>query len=99
MELSRKFESVSDSTNEVNKKIRLHSEPSSEIYWKKDPGEKASKIWEWQSVRVHESKNANLSFFEKVIRVVVLTQLSSCAVERVFSQLKLIRDACRDSMM
>ena len=28
-----------------------------------------------------------------------MTQLSSCAVERAFSQLKLIRDACGDNMM
>ena len=46
-----------------------------------------------------ESKNPNLTFFAKAIRVVVLTQLSSCAVERVFSQLKLIRDTCGDNMM
>ena len=29
----------------------------------------------------------------------VLTQLSSCSVEQVFSQLKLICDACSDSLM
>ena len=44
-------------------------------------------------------KNPNLSFFAEAIRVVVLTQMSSCAVERVFYQLKLIQDTCGDNMM
>ena len=29
----------------------------------------------------------------------MLTQVSSCAIERVFSQLKLIRDVCGDNML
>ena len=64
-----------------------------------DAGEKASRIWEWWRVRVYEIENSQLSFFAIAIRVVVLTQMSSCAIERVISQLKLIRDACRDNMM
>ena len=64
-----------------------------------DAGEKASRIWEWWRVRVYEIENSELSFFAIVIRVVVLTQMSNCAIERVFSQLKLIRDACGDNMM
>ena len=35
----------------------------------------------------------------RAIRLVVLTQLSSCAMERVFSQLKLIRDTCSDGLL
>ena len=30
--------------------------------------------------------------------MVVLTQTSSCSVERVFSRLKMVRDACGDNM-
>ena len=33
------------------------------------------------------------------IRLIVLTQVSSCAIERVFSQLNLIREACGDNML
>ena len=36
------------------------------------------------------TKNPNLKFFAKAIRLAVLTQTSSCAVERVFSQFKII---------
>jgi hypothetical protein len=32
------------------------------------------------------------------IRLVVLTQLSSCSVERVFSQLELIRKRCGENL-
>ena len=73
--------------------------PTTTMTGKRNPGEKASRIWEWWRLRICESKNPNLTFFAKAIRVVVLTQLSSCAVERVFSQLKLIRDTCGDNMM
>ena len=38
----------------------------------------------------------NMSHFKTAIRLVVLTQLSSCAVERVFSRLQQIRDSCGD---
>ena len=56
-------------------------------------------LLEWWRKRIHETKNPKLKFFARAVRAVVLTQLSSCAVERVFSQLKLIRDACGDNMM
>ena len=35
----------------------------------------------------------------QTIRVIILTQLSSCAVKRVFSQLKLIQDTCGDHLL
>ena len=83
--------------------LHLDHEPGNrttlEEDWKKDPGERASRIWEWWRKRIHETKNPKLKFFARAVRAVVLTQLSSCAVERVFSQLKLIRDACGDNMM
>ena len=52
--------------------------------WKKDAGEMASRIWEWWRLRIYEAPNPKLKSFAKAIRVVVFTQLSSCAVERVF---------------
>ena len=50
-------------------------------------------FWEWWRKRVYETENPKLKFFAKADRLVVLTQLSSCAIERVFSQLELIDDA------
>ena len=41
--------------------------------WKKDPGEKASKIWEWWRLRVYDIENPKLMFFAQAIRLVVLT--------------------------
>ena len=83
--------------------LHLDHEPDNrttlEEDWKKHPGERASRIWEWWRKRIHETKNPKLKFFARAVRAVVLTQLSSCAVERVFSQLKLIHDACGDNMM
>ena len=64
--------------------------------WKKDPGEKACRIWEWWKVRLLGSHGFH--HYKMALRLVVLAQLSSCSVERVFSQLKLIRDACGDNM-
>ena len=66
--------------------------------WKQDVGEKASRIWEWWRVRIYEAKNTKLEYFAMAVRVVVLTQLSSCAIERIFSQLKLIVDSCGENM-
>ena len=48
---------------------------------------------------MYEVENPRLLFFAQALRVVVLTQLSSCAVERVFSQLNLIREQCGDNMI
>jgi len=46
--------------------------------------------------RVYNSRD--FIFFAEAIRLVVLMQLSSCAVEQAFSQLKLTRDACGDDL-
>ena len=61
--------------------------------WKKDAEEYAHRIWEWWTTRVKEFPCHAL-----VLRLVVLSQLSSCSVERVFSRLKLIRDRCGDAL-
>ena len=81
------------------KRKNLNNEDIAADNWMNDPGEKASKIWEWWRVHVYEVENPRLLFMAQAVRIVVLTQLSSCAVERVFSQLNLICETCGDCMM
>ena len=50
-------------------------------------------------LRIHEDPNPELRFFANATRTMVLTQLLCCAVHRVFSRLKLIKDSCGDNMM
>ena len=65
--------------------------------WRDDPGERSCKIWAWWRARIliHEP---NIVHFKTALRLVVLTQLSSCAVERVFSRLERIRHTCGDNL-
>jgi hypothetical protein len=53
--------------------------------WQLDTSEKCRRVWEWWIIHRH-----NLTFFKVAVRLVVLIQVSSAAVERIFSQLKLI---------
>ena len=57
--------------------------------WKLDDGEYSCRIWEWW-----RPKMTQFPCFALALRLVVLCQLSSCSVERVFSRLKLIQDVC-----
>ena len=59
------------------------------IDWKLDDGEYACRIWEWWRARAND-----FPCFTLALRLVVLAQLSSCSVERVFSRLKFIQDVC-----
>ena len=63
------------------------------VDWKLDDGEYACRIWEWWRARI-----TNFPCFALALRLVVLAQLSSCSVERVFSRLKLIQDICGGGM-
>ena len=54
--------------------------------WRKDAGEKAKRIWEWWKPIVVD--DSNFPFFSLALRLIALIQVSSCAVERVFSQMK-----------
>jgi len=66
--------------------------------WKDDPpGERACRIWEWWRLRLRDSPK--FPCFTLALRLVGLSQVSSCSVERVFSRLKLIRDTCGGNMM
>jgi hypothetical protein len=57
------------------------------LNWTDDAGEYSERIWQWWKARRHEFPAHALA-----LRLVVLAQLSSCSVERVFSKLKNIRD-------
>ena len=76
------------------RKIRYQLDDDHEMDWKRDPGEKASRIWEFWRARFFDSTKFN--HYKNALRLVVLTQLSSCAVERVFSRLTTIREQCGD---
>ena len=61
--------------------------------WKLDDGEYTCYIWEWW-----RGTTIDFPCFVLALRLVVLTQLSSCSVEHVFSHLKLIQDVCSGGM-
>ena len=65
--------------------------------WKMDTGEKACRIFEWWKLRFTDT--TMFTCFRLVLRLVVSSQMSSCSVKRVFSQLKLIRETCGENMM
>jgi hypothetical protein len=66
--------------------------PQRQLTWREDPNERARRIWLWWKVRVHEVNEYR--FFNIALRLVALVQPSSCSLERDFSQLKVIVDAC-----
>ena len=61
--------------------------------WKNDAGEYAHRIWKWWTTRVRHFPCHALA-----LRLVVLTQMSSCSVERVFSRLQLIQERCGNKL-
>ena len=63
--------------------------------WRDDAGERGRRIYEWWRVAMNERRDVIPSFY-KAIRL-ALTQASSAAVERVFSQLTYIRRVVGDS--
>lgn len=73
---------------------RKKMDPGTIVDWKKDDGEYSCRIWEWWRTRMTQ-----FPCFGLALRLVILCQLSSCSVERVFSRLKLIQDVCGGSMM
>ena len=82
----------------MQKRIKRHDlQEEDPISWLEDPGEKATRIWYWWRCIISETSH-NLPAFTLAIRLVVLTQLSSCAVECVFSRIKEIREACKDAL-
>jgi hypothetical protein len=57
--------------------------------WKSDESEVARRVWTFWV-----SKRSQFNYMTVAVALVVLVQTSSAAVERVFSQLKLIIEAC-----
>ena len=72
---------------------RSNIQNKDDMDWKKDPGEYARRIWEWWRARVEE-----FPYHALARRLIVLSQLSSCSVECVFSRLSLIHERCGDHM-
>ena len=65
--------------------------------WRKDAGELATRIWEWWRPIIVDG--GKFPYFSKALRLIGLIQVSSCAVERVFSALQRIRELCGDQML
>ena len=59
-----------------------------------DPREKARRIWEWWPI--HREK---FVYFKTAVRLVVLVQVSSAPVERVFSRLRLIVETSQQNTL
>ena len=76
---------------------RMQLQNDDELDSKYDTGERACHIWEWWRMRIMHNERFN--FFRKVLILVVLSQVSSYSVERLFLQLNLMRDTCGDSML
>ena len=66
---------------------------NTETEWRKDAGEYAQKIWAWWKPRKDKFPYHGLA-----VRLLVLAQLSSCSVERVFSILEQTRRAAGDHL-
>ena len=65
--------------------------------WEEDPAECSRRIWLWWRIRVHEVRK--FQYLPRVLCLVALVQPPSAAIERVFSQLKLIVGQCGEPML
>ena len=75
-------------------RIKRHNILSkNDMDWKKKSGEYAYCIWEWWTARVKEFPCHDLA-----LRLVFMSQLPSCSVERVLSCHKLICDRCDEAL-
>jgi hypothetical protein len=66
--------------------------------WEDDPAERARRIYFWWQVHIL-GKRSGIYYFSEALRLIVLSQPSSAAIERVFSQLQYIRRVCGDRTM
>jgi hypothetical protein len=62
--------------------------------WKEDKLEVARRVWEWW--RIHREK---LQHMKEVVRLVVLVQVSSAAVETAFSRSRLMLDTTQKGVL
>ena len=77
--------------------VEMTEDSFADISWKSDAGERSRRIYEWWRVVMTE-KRKNVPCFQKAVRLVVLTQPSSAASERVFSQLTFMRRMVGDQI-
>ena len=67
-------------TKRMQKIIKKKKLPDGTVLnWKKDAGEYATRIWKWW-----KSHRQRFPYHAMAIRLVVIAQLSSCSVDRVF---------------
>jgi hypothetical protein len=66
--------------------------------WKDDPGERARRIWLWWIPRLLTEK-FRFKHFACALKTIVINQISSASVERVFSQLNFIVRAMGTAML
>ena len=79
-----------DVTDDINEFCRMN--------WKDDIGERGRRIYEWWRAAMKDRANV-IPCFYKAVRLIVLDQVSSAAVERVFSQLTFIRRIVGDGIV
>ena len=65
--------------------------------WEHDPAERGRRIWLWWRIRVYEVQE--FEYITVALRLIALVPPSSCGIERVFSQLKLVLDSCGDNIL
>ena len=71
-------------------------EPSPPQTWEDDLKESARRIMAWWKAAYLAGRFLP---WTKAVRIVALVQMSSTFVERVYSQAKLVREACGDTML
>lgn len=90
----RRSKVVDDTTFELDDSDEEEEEEENVVInWQTDAGEYAERIWQWWKPHMKTFPVHGL-----VLCLIVLAQLSSCSVEKVFSKLKSIRDRCEESM-
>jgi hypothetical protein len=93
------FWNNSDGSSEYDEKLATrigNGTIGDDVTWKDDPIESARHVWEFW--RVHR-KNVKIFHNAQAARLIALVQISSARVEKIFSQMKLIRDSCGDSLL
>ena len=72
---------------------RKKLEKGATLDWKEDAGDYSQRIWQWW-----KGRKDKFPYHGTAIRLIVLAQLSSCSVERVFSKLERIRQQTGDRL-
>ena len=70
-----------------------------EMNWMRDIGERARRVYGWWKAVMTSLPDASIPSFYKAVKLIAVTQVSSAAAERVFSQLTFIRRAVGDKTL